>query len=241
MLIQHCKALGSLEKPLAGLVLHFGTGGDSSLPCEAAWLAKPKYHGVNAPPVRVYVSRSVLNRMRRIYSPLGENVTVEPLLFTEAELDAQAFLSMMAVESSDSAPLYMQVLLVGKTGLSIQPALICNGLKSILRELGEEYTYEKFLERLEAQCEEFTRIQRAHLDQRMALLKLFTSTESHERPRFVPGQLTIVDLSDPFIDSKSACGLFEIVIRIFTRADLGRAGKVLLVDEAHKVRRFRLG
>lgn len=102
--------------------------------------------------------------------------------------------------------------------------------------MGEEYTYDKFLERLEMQCEEFTKIQRAHLDQRMALLNLFTSTEPHEEPRFIPGQLTIVDLSDPFIDPKSACGLFEIITRIFTRADLGKAGKVLLVDEAHKVR-----
>lgn len=216
MIIPNCKALGPLEKPLAGLVLHFGTGGENCLPCEAAYLARQKYHDVQVPPVRVYVSRSVLNRMRRVYAPLGKNVIVEPLLFTEDELDAQAFLSMMAVESSDSAPLYMQVFL------------------SILRELGEDYTYEKFLEKLEVQCGEFSKIQRAHLDQRMALLKLFTSTEPNSRPRFIPGQLTIVDLSDPFIDPKSACGLFEIVTRIFTRADLGKAGKVLLVDEAHK-------
>jgi len=89
---------------------------------------------------------------------------------------------------------------------------------------------------LEAQCEGFSKVQRAHLDQRMALLNLFTSTEPSELPRFAPGQLTIVDLSDPFIDPKSACGLFDIVTRIFTRTDLGKAGKVLLVDEAHKVR-----
>jgi hypothetical protein len=127
MMIPNCKPLGSLEKPLAGLVLHFGTGGDNCLPCEAAWLAKPKYHGVQVPPVRVYVSRSVLNRMRRIYAPLGDNVTVEPLLFTEDELDAQAFLSMMAVESSDSAPLYMQVFLVGEPDLSIPATLIYDG------------------------------------------------------------------------------------------------------------------
>lgn len=112
-MIPDCKPLGPLEKPLSGLVLHFGTGGENCLPCEAAWLGIPKYHGVKTPPVTVYVSRSVLNRMRRIYAPLGDNITVEPLLFTEDELDAQAFLSMMSVESSDSAPLYMQVFLVG--------------------------------------------------------------------------------------------------------------------------------
>lgn len=123
-MIPNCKTIGSLEKPLAGLVLHFGTGGDNCLPCEAAWLARPKYRGVQVPPTRVYVSRSVLNRMRRIYKPLGESVIVEPLLFTEDELDAQAFLSMMAVESSDSAPLYMQVLLVRNPDPHIQTALI---------------------------------------------------------------------------------------------------------------------
>lgn len=69
----------------------------------------------------------------------------------------------------------------------------------------------------------------------MALLKTFTSTAVQERARFAKGQLTIVDLTDPFIDPKSACGLFEIAMRLFVRADVN-TGKVLLVDEAHKVR-----
>lgn len=50
--------------------------------------------------------------MKAVYAPLGWNVTVEPLLFSEAELDAEAFLSMMAVGSSESAPLYVQIILV---------------------------------------------------------------------------------------------------------------------------------
>lgn len=50
--------------------------------------------------------------MKGVYSTLGKNVTVEPLAFTEEELDAEAFLSMMAVGSSDSAPLYIQIILV---------------------------------------------------------------------------------------------------------------------------------
>ncbi len=52
--------------------------------------------------------------------------------------------------------------------------------------------------------------------------------------RFAPGQITIIDLSDPFTDSASACGLFEIIVRLFTRAEVD-TGKVLVVDEAHKV------
>lgn len=46
--------------------------------------------------------------------------------------------------------------------------------------------------------------------------------------------MTVIDLSDPFIDPASAAGLFDIVLRLFIRADVG-TGKVCVVDEAHKV------
>jgi hypothetical protein len=104
-----------------------------------------------------------------------------------------------------------------------------------LRKLGENYTYQEFLKALEKQKKSFSPVQKSHLEQRMALLKTFTSTAVQERARFAKGQLTIVDLTDPFIDPKSACGLFEIAMRLFVRADVN-TGKVLLVDEAHKVR-----
>jgi hypothetical protein len=45
--------------------------------------------------------------MRTVYSALGDRVTVEPLLFSKEELDAEAFLTMMAVDSDESAPLYV--------------------------------------------------------------------------------------------------------------------------------------
>jgi hypothetical protein len=112
MLIPDCPQIGSLKKPLCGLVLHFGEGGPSSQPSEASWVAVPKLPGLQAPPVRVYVSKSSLTTMKTVYAPLGENVTVEPLVFDESELDAGAFLSMMAVGTSESAPLYVQIILV---------------------------------------------------------------------------------------------------------------------------------
>lgn len=71
----------------------------------------------------------------------------------------------------------------------------------------------------------------------MALLTSFLDTRpraSSQTDRFAAGQLTIIDLSDPFIDPGSACGLFEIITRLFVRAEVG-TGKVLIVDEAHKV------
>jgi hypothetical protein len=86
--------------------------------------------------------------------------------------------------------------------------------------------------------------QNAGLNQRWALLSSFLEPISQRglktrrrASRFVKGQLTIVDLSDPFIDADSACGIFNIICRLFTRADVGHnVGKVLVIDEAHKVR-----
>lgn len=78
----------------------------------------------------------------------------------------------------------------------------------------------------------------------MSLLKSFLEPASSpmygkkasKKPkRFSAGQMTIIDLSDPFLDAASACGLFEIIIRLFVREDV-QTGKVILVDEAHKVR-----
>jgi len=92
--------------------------------------------------------------------------------------------------------------------------------------------------RLEDCKTSFNPAQLTGLEQRMALLTSFMDPNnmglSQFRPRFAAGQLSIVDLSDPFIDPTSACGLFEIITRLFVRADVG-TGKVLVVDEAHKV------
>lgn len=112
MMISNFSAIGSLAKPLSGLVLHYGEGGANSLPNETAWLSSSISSFVKGPPVVVYVSRSSLQTMRAVYRPLGAKVSVEPLVFENSELDSAAILSMMAVGSVDSAPLYMQIILV---------------------------------------------------------------------------------------------------------------------------------
>ncbi|KAL0582014.1 hypothetical protein V5O48_000072 [Marasmius crinis-equi] len=219
MLIPDCKPIGSLQKPLCGLVLHFGEGGSGSSPCEAAWIAASQSEGIQAPRVRVLVSRSSLNTMRGVYSSVASRgtVTVEPLLFDEGDLDAQTFLSMMAVGSSDAAPLYMQIIL------------------SILRDMGEDFSYRGFKARLEVHKRNFNPNQLSGLEQRLSLLQSFLrdGNPSHNKARFVQGDLTIVDLSDPFIDPGSACGIFEVITRLFVRAEVD-TGKFLLLDEAHK-------
>jgi hypothetical protein len=90
--------------------------------------------------------------------------------------------------------------------------------------------------------------QKAGLKQRLELLRTFTQptakpSSSHmprkampvkDEERFAAGRLTIVDLSDPFVDPALAGAIFEICIRLFQRASVD-TGKVLVVDEAHKV------
>ncbi|TBU49055.1 hypothetical protein BD309DRAFT_883325 [Dichomitus squalens] len=216
MLVSGCAAIGNSHKTLSGLVLHFGEGGSGSLPCEAAFIGQSRIEGACPPKVKVYVSRSSIHTMRRVYSVLGDNVSLEPLQFSESELDAQAILSMMAIGTSESAPLYMHRVL------------------SILRDLGERFTYAQFLKQIEIAKKEMNAMQTNALDQRLVLLKTYVDgSAAKSKTRFGPGQLTIIDLSDPFIDPPMACALFEIVTRLFVRADVG-TGKVLVVDEAHK-------
>ena len=113
MLIPGLAKIGSLDRALSGLVLHFGEAGADAQPSEAAWLACPLDATTRAPRVVVYVSPSSLETMRKVYAKVSDNIVVQPLLFRKSELDAQAFLSLMAVNgSTESAPLYMQTILV---------------------------------------------------------------------------------------------------------------------------------
>src|ERR1700744_4330951 len=107
MLIPQCPAVGRLISPLSCLVFHLGDTGPNAKPCEAAFLASSQFKGSQTPTVCVYVSPGSLRRTTRLYGSLGSHVHVKPLYLSEEELDASAILSIMAVGSSESAPLYM--------------------------------------------------------------------------------------------------------------------------------------
>jgi len=108
----------------------------------------------------------------------------------------------------------------------------------ILREIGaDNFSYTKFKFSLANAKKNFNPDQLSGLEQRMLLLESFLekgSKRTSVETRFREGQLTIVDLTDPFIDAGHANALFEIVTRLFQRTVLD-TGKVLVVDEAHKV------
>ena len=120
-------------------------------------------------------------------------------------------------------------------------------LQSVLRELGDNFTYPAFMTKLDGCREIMNPAQKAALKQRLELLQTFTrptgKPSSHKSrntmsvkddERFAAGMLTIIDLTDPFVDPALAGAIFEICIRLFQRASVD-TGKVLVVDEAHKV------
>ena len=115
MIIPNHPKIGTLGTALSGLVLHFGEGGSGCQPSEAAWLACPGDSSFTAPRVAVYVSPPSLQTMRAVYKKVSPDIVVEPLLFRKSELDAKAFLSLMAIHgTTESAPLYMQTILVSR-------------------------------------------------------------------------------------------------------------------------------
>jgi hypothetical protein len=117
-----------------------------------------------------------------------------------------------------------------------------------LRDLGDDYTYSAFMTKLDLCKKDMNPSQKAGLKQRLDLLQTFTrstdkqtsynlfpnTTATKVEERFAAGMVTIIDLSDPFVDPALAGAIFEICIRLFQRADVD-TGKVLVVDEAHKV------
>jgi hypothetical protein len=127
---------------------------------------------------------------------------------------------------------------------------------SLLRKTAEgDFDYGAFRRALDKQY--FSRLQRAMLHQRLALLDGCIqdgTPENRVSTHFKSGQLTIIEcvssivhgvfrsrvvccsgsLSSPFMDASSARGFFDLVLGLYVEADIG-AGKFVVLDEAHKV------
>lgn len=113
MMVAKDRRLGALDKPLAGLVLHFGESGEGAQPCEAAFQCISRDPNVQPAKVRVYVSPSQLKTMKALYQRhFGDRVDVAPLKIVHDELDSASVLSMMCVSTSGEPPLYVQIILV---------------------------------------------------------------------------------------------------------------------------------
>ncbi|RUS22770.1 hypothetical protein BC937DRAFT_87040 [Endogone sp. FLAS-F59071] len=226
--------LGKLPAPPTVLVLHFDSagGGEGTQPCESAYLGNPIYIGRPAvTKITVLVSPSNYKTMKAVYSHIP-NCTVRPLFFSQGDLNVKRMMSLMAVDETEAKPLYMQV------------------LQKLLRDMGDSFDYEVFRKRLDEQ--QFSPQQKSPLDMRLDLLDSFLVEQvarhlpSSEIPSFAgglgslkqifgPGEVVIADLSDPFIDRAAACSIFDIIVGLLCEVTK-TSGKVVVLDEAHKVR-----
>ena len=107
------------------------------------------------------------------------------------------------------------------------------------------FNYNEFKRKIEA--EEFVRGQTRPLQMRLDVLESFFEpgtvvTKGKKKPQksisdiwqFEKGSLTIVDLSCPFVGPDDACALFNICVSLFLK-DRAHAGRMIALDEAHKV------
>ncbi|GBF66213.1 hypothetical protein TMEN_8933 [Trichophyton mentagrophytes] len=227
-----CGSQGSGKSHTLSL-LHYDkfTSLDTGQLCEAAYLCSA---GI---PVRVLVSPSNLQRMTQLYSnlpglPSGcSRPKVEPMLFNEDHLSIGMMKSLMAISDSEGTPLYMEMV----TKILRDMAKESNGRRGI--DFREFETRIREKSTLRGQC--------TALNMRLDLLRSFLEIRLTKKGKpasrkgdiwsFEKGSLTIVDLSCPFVDENDACALFDICIGIFLEGR-GKGGRVIALDEAHKVR-----
>ncbi|CZT20406.1 uncharacterized protein RCC_06266 [Ramularia collo-cygni] len=226
---------GRLRAPVAGVVFHYDIN-STPAPAEAAYLCS---RGIE---VNVFVSRSAGRALNEAYKNLGDkygNLKVQPLMFRSSDLSIERMNRLMAVATKEGPPpLYMEV------------------VQRILRDLAinsEVFDYLQFKKLLAN--EQLTKDQTSPMSLRLGLLESFMdpssllgSGQSFNGKKFYghksgskdkgslnpqPGSLTIIDLSDTFVDSSTVCLLFDMCLGL-VKEQRPEAGLVIGLDEAHK-------
>ncbi|KAH7398931.1 hypothetical protein DE146DRAFT_719015 [Phaeosphaeria sp. MPI-PUGE-AT-0046c] len=215
------KYLGKLEKPLSALVFsyaQFNGDGIGFTVSEAAFLASPgpgSLSGAHVKHVRVLVPPSNFERISELYLKLP-NVSVTPFKIRSRDLDVDVMLTLMNVSASDQTPLYMAQVM------------------QILREMstaGGAFDYDAFKQHLKKK--KFNPAQSSMLQMRLDILESFLdASDNHPEPNFSTGEITIMDMSCPFVDANTASILFRIGLKLYRQTE--GTGKMIVLDEAHK-------
>jgi hypothetical protein len=224
--------LGKLIKPLAALVLHFDGAQEQEKGAQTASLSSK----VNT---RILVSPSNYYAMQKKYKKSHPKARVEPLFLSSRHLNTERIMRLMQVDlqTTQDAPLYIYVVLKLIRYMSDQS----KGSTSFDWRLFKHLVDLEYL----------TDGQKAMLKMRMDLVESFMPGDWKEdrkggQQREVdfshsvdddifkgsPGELTLIDLSDPMLDASTACTLFEIAVTLFVAGNKGVA-KVVALDEAH--------
>jgi hypothetical protein len=213
--------LGQLQKPVSTLVFNYGewsSGGAGFNISEATFLAAPStvHPGHRVKRVTVLTSPSNL-AIKKLYLRYP-NVRIIPFKLKAKTLDISALSTLMAVDEKSSVPLYMAK------------------VESILRSIAAKsetgsLDYIKFKQMLKQ--EKFDPTQTTMLEMRLNLLESFLDlTGTAPEPEFLPGEITIMDLSDAFVSPNTACILFKLGLERFLQC--ASLGKLVVLDEAHK-------
>ena len=158
--------------------------------------------------------------MTQAYSQIP-GVVVRCLKFRAKDLNIGSILSLMSVTSTGTVPLYIQQ------------------VSKILRDMASDgmsdFDYSLFKQLLKAT--QFSPDQSRPLEMRLGLLESFLLLDDAQEPmEFEPGEVTIIDMSCPFLDEPTACVLFDICLGLYLGDRGSQIGKVVALDEAHKVR-----
>ncbi|KAF8847659.1 hypothetical protein BDZ45DRAFT_607118 [Acephala macrosclerotiorum] len=225
-MIENClissPVLGVLQKPLSALVFNFAeyTSGSSFRPCELAFLASPgsqlsSHLGVRK--VNVLVSPSNYLSLKALYTQIP-GVTVQPFMLHPKDLNISTMLTLMSVNQTQAAPLYM--------------GIVTKILRDMASKTAEAFNYPEFRRQLDDAG--LDRKQEEFLNQRLDLLESFLDLDgSTTSPNFAAGEISIIDLSCPFMDASTACVLFKVAMGSYLESD-STIGKVIVLDEAHK-------
>lgn len=196
--------------------------GSTFRPCELAFLASPSSRlpgRLSVKNVNVLVSPSNYLPLKALYEQIP-GVKVQPFMLRPKDLNISIMLTLMAVDQTHAAPLYMGV--------------VTKILRNMASKTAESFNYPEFRRRLDDAG--LDRKQVEFLNQRLDLLESFLDLNgSTTNSNFAAGEITVIDLSCPFVDSSTACVLFKIGMDLYLESD-PTIGKVIVLDEAHKVR-----
>lgn len=223
-MIQSPSLLGPLDRPAAALVFHYAkfASRHTFMPCECVYLGVPgssKSQQNAIKNINVLVSPSNYLQMKACYERVP-GIKVHRFKIRESDLTISMMLSLMNIDQGDSTPLYMAM------------------VTKILRDLAAKspvFSYREFIRQLKLLP--LTPLQLQPLTLRLDLLHSFLDFEGQSNAfHFEPGSMTIIDLSCPFVDENLACLLFDICLGLFIDNPTSSRGKVVALDEAHKVR-----
>jgi hypothetical protein len=215
--------LGRLQAPVSALVFSYGEFSNNGFGfnvSEAAFLAASNQAVAIDRVKKVTVLTSTSNPAIMKFYRAIPGIEVMPFKLKAKTLDIGTLLTLMAVNEKAEVPLYMA------------------RVESILRTIATEsqdgvFDYDLFKQRLT--LENFDVKQTNMLEMRLGLLESFLDrTNSAPEPRYRPGEVTIIDLSDPFVTPNTACILFKLGLERFMQSRV--PGKMVVLDEAHKVR-----